>query len=593
MRLAAAACLLLLAPARAVVDYTATGAALEIPPTYTSSGGELAVSLSMAAFLYTAPSGSSWYTRGFNGAFPGPLLRIRAGDTVRLTLTNELGAETVDMSGMEYHNQIRQANTTNVHTHGLHVSSAAPSDDVFIELAPGESYEYVYSLPSFHMGGTHWYHPHHHGSTALQAGGGACGMIIVEDADDEVPPELASLIEVPLVLTHVDSNAVAALETESNGALHVVSGAAVNVVLANGQLQPVISLVAGTWTRLRMVFASINARLALRVPEQCELRLIAKDGGYLHTAPRTLTDSVQMYPGARADVLVRCAAGGPYALTSSDARRRRRLEYFDEDEQAEEVEAPDEEEDVWQPSGEGDCSTHAQCGAGAHCADRVCTRLARRQLQGGKGGGGGGGNEVLAVTIATFSVSGSDPASTTEFPTFAVHRPCYLADLTGSGASVTATAAITLGPAPDINGAVFESHDTHLLELAPASVHEWTLQGVNAHPFHLHINPYQITAITTSSEYFQVRLCAHRLRLRGLIWARRVFAAALSPAAACALRGKLPAHAVTALAFQRPAPWPRLTRLPRLPSRARAASVSPSSRDVQTRRRWATGTTRS
>ena len=30
-------------------------------------------------------------------------------------------------------------------------------------------------------GGTHFYHPHSHGAVSLQAGGGAVGMLIIED----------------------------------------------------------------------------------------------------------------------------------------------------------------------------------------------------------------------------------------------------------------------------------------------------------------------------------------------------------------------------------------------------------------------------
>jgi FtsP/CotA-like multicopper oxidase with cupredoxin domain len=34
---------------------------------------------------------------------------------------------------------------------------------------------------------------------------------------------------------------------------------------------------------------------------------------------------------------------------------------------------------------------------------------------------------------------------------------------------------------------------------------EWAVTGVNAHPFHLHVNPFQIASINAASEYFQVR----------------------------------------------------------------------------------------
>ena len=76
-------------------------------------------------------------------------------------------------------NVLRHPNTTNIHTHGLHVSSMAPGDDPFQIIAPGSELTSHFQIPAYHMGGTHWYHPHHHGSTALQTGGGAHGIIIV------------------------------------------------------------------------------------------------------------------------------------------------------------------------------------------------------------------------------------------------------------------------------------------------------------------------------------------------------------------------------------------------------------------------------
>jgi FtsP/CotA-like multicopper oxidase with cupredoxin domain len=48
-------------------------------------------------------------------------------------------------------------------------------------------------------GGLHLYYPHHHGSTALQAGAGAAGMIVVNDnpyIEADMPPQLAKLPQV-------------------------------------------------------------------------------------------------------------------------------------------------------------------------------------------------------------------------------------------------------------------------------------------------------------------------------------------------------------------------------------------------------------
>ena len=75
-------------------------------------------------------------------------------------------------------------------SHGLHVSPRAPGDEIALtRVLPGETYEYTYDIPKDHMGGTFWYHPHYHGSTAMHVDFGAAGMIIVEDADRQLPPE--------------------------------------------------------------------------------------------------------------------------------------------------------------------------------------------------------------------------------------------------------------------------------------------------------------------------------------------------------------------------------------------------------------------
>lgn len=54
-----------------------------------------------------------------------------------------------------------------------------------------------YTIPCDHTGGTFWYHPHHHGSTSVQMGGGAMGVLIVEDRPDVhgVPSQIVDMPE--------------------------------------------------------------------------------------------------------------------------------------------------------------------------------------------------------------------------------------------------------------------------------------------------------------------------------------------------------------------------------------------------------------
>jgi FtsP/CotA-like multicopper oxidase with cupredoxin domain len=68
-----------------------------------------------------------------------------------------------------------------------------------IDIPPGGSKEYVFEIPRNHPCGFDWYHPHHHGSTAVQAVTGMAGGIIVKGAIDEVP-EIKAAKEYPLVV---------------------------------------------------------------------------------------------------------------------------------------------------------------------------------------------------------------------------------------------------------------------------------------------------------------------------------------------------------------------------------------------------------
>src|SRR5262249_914175 len=78
-------------------------------------------------------------------------------------------------------------NDTNLHVHGLHVSPQAPQDDVLLTVEPGCRYQVDVTIPKDHPAGTGWYHPHQHGSTALQLASGMAGALIIEGDIDRVP----------------------------------------------------------------------------------------------------------------------------------------------------------------------------------------------------------------------------------------------------------------------------------------------------------------------------------------------------------------------------------------------------------------------
>ena len=137
---------------------------LQTPPSSNATDGLLSTDCILARANFTLPNTNiTITTRLFNGQYPGPTLRLSAGDKLQLNFTNSLK----DQKALFVHNVLSGPDETNLHFHGLHVSGELPSDDPTYVVEPSESYEYMTDLPEDHMGGTHWMHPHRHGSSAV------------------------------------------------------------------------------------------------------------------------------------------------------------------------------------------------------------------------------------------------------------------------------------------------------------------------------------------------------------------------------------------------------------------------------------------
>ena len=112
--------------------------------------------------------------------FIAPMITAVPGQTVRITLNNQLPADTsCDAKAVVNVNQPHCFNSTNLHAHGLWVSPAGNSDNVLLTISPGQSFQYEYNIPSDHPAGTFWYHTHRHGSTALQVSSGMAGALVI------------------------------------------------------------------------------------------------------------------------------------------------------------------------------------------------------------------------------------------------------------------------------------------------------------------------------------------------------------------------------------------------------------------------------
>jgi FtsP/CotA-like multicopper oxidase with cupredoxin domain len=263
-----------------------TGAPLAEPPVLRSADGVLAVTLTAAVGAPLA--GRSTRAFGYNGSAPGPTLRVRPGDRLRVRLVNQL------------------AEPTNLHTHGLHVSPEGNGDNPFLSVAPGATFDYDIQLPADHPAGTFWYHPHQHPYVAEQVFSGLVGALIVEGGT-----ELPVSRERVLVLhdTTLDGKGRVVPATSDERA----AGREGDWVLVNGQLAPALSARPGAAERWRIVNASASRVLSLRLEGHAWTQ-VGLDGSAL-PAPRQ-ADRLLLAPGNRADVVVTAGAAGSYRLVA-------------------------------------------------------------------------------------------------------------------------------------------------------------------------------------------------------------------------------------------------------------------------------------
>jgi FtsP/CotA-like multicopper oxidase with cupredoxin domain len=262
-----------------------SGTVLVEPQVLTSSGGRLDVELVAGRGVEIA--GRDTDALGYNGSSPGPTIRVRPGDTLRVRLSNRLDQ------------------TTNLHTHGLHVSPEGKSDDVFRSVEPGTTADYEFRIPEDHPPGTFWYHPHMHGMVADQVFGGLFGALIVA-ADEEPDVTERLLIVSDITLTSAGLPA-------PPGMPDLMMGREGDLVLVNGQHQPRIDVPAGTVERWRVINACVSRFLRLQLDGQ-DLGILGYDGQAL--GQPTAMESVTLAPGNRVDLVVKAPAAGVVTLRS-------------------------------------------------------------------------------------------------------------------------------------------------------------------------------------------------------------------------------------------------------------------------------------
>lgn len=269
--------------------------------------------------------------RTYNGMIVGPTIRVKPGDTIHLRLINRLPAPTANelpphpqQPEPGGHGHPFSFNITNLHTHGLHVAPQGPidpatgnvpfeSDNVLLELHPGERQDYRIHIDEDHPSGTFWYHAHVHGATAIQVSSGVAGALIIEggtkdNGDLDTVPDIGRVknSQKIFVLQQLAYDVTGKVERFSP------SLSPVRPTLINGQLVPVIRMRPGEVQRWRVIHAGVQENVALALDRHV-IHEVATDGITLGRsvpwaeAPASgahTENTLFLFPGYRSDVLV-------------------------------------------------------------------------------------------------------------------------------------------------------------------------------------------------------------------------------------------------------------------------------------------------
>jgi FtsP/CotA-like multicopper oxidase with cupredoxin domain len=241
-----------------------------------TSASTVPIELRAAPIDYEFSPGKPSRVAAYSGTLPGPVIRARAGDRLRVDFENAL------------------AEPSTIHFHGIRLPNSMDGvpDMTQPPVPPGGRFQYEFELPD---AGLYWYHPHYDSLAAL--GSGLYGAIVVEDPDE--PPELGD--ETVLVLSDVSLDASGALVPPPTAPEALFAGSDGNVVLVNGQVHPRLEVGAGRRQRWRVLNAARARYFKLGLPGGTFLQ-IGSDGGALER-PVVVSEPI-LTPGERLDLLV-------------------------------------------------------------------------------------------------------------------------------------------------------------------------------------------------------------------------------------------------------------------------------------------------
>lgn len=209
----------------------------------------------------------------YNGQVPGPTLRIKLGETIRVRFTNKLPQETT------------------IHWHGVRLPNAMDGVPYITQkpVQPGETFTYEFTPKD---AGTFWFHPHVRASEQVERG--LYGVLVVEDPAP--PPYSRELVWVVDDWLLKDGAIYPEFNTRHDLAMDGRWG---NAITINGRTDTVVKVQPGERLRIRMLNSS-NGRVYAPDFGDLDAKLVAVDGLYLREP--ISPNGFELAPGNRIDV---------------------------------------------------------------------------------------------------------------------------------------------------------------------------------------------------------------------------------------------------------------------------------------------------
>lgn len=244
------------------------------PASVRETGGVREFRLEAAPAVLPMFDGRSLHVWAYDGRVPGPILRARVGERLRVRFTNHLPDDTT------------------VHWHGVRLPNAMDGAPGVTQppVRPGETFVYEF-VPR--DAGTFWFHPHLRSSEQVERG--LFGVLIV---DEESPPPYSR--DVVWVLDDWRLGADGEIDPRFNTPGDLMhDGRWGNVVTVNGTLNEVLEVRPGERVRLRLVDTA-NGRVFKPDFGGLAPKVIAVDGLYV---PEPLPlGGFELAPGNRLDL---------------------------------------------------------------------------------------------------------------------------------------------------------------------------------------------------------------------------------------------------------------------------------------------------